>query len=78
MGPNAIGDLVNQPAKKLRRNAARRLFAQLGERELGDAIDGHEQIELARLSTLREIDRDLLLNRCRGRVPSRSGPGLMS
>ena len=48
-GVDLVGHGRDEAAKEVARDTPRRLLVQLGEGELGRAVDGHEEVELALL-----------------------------
>src|SRR5215207_11310327 len=48
-GVDPVGHGRDEAAKEVARDTPRRLLVRLGEGELGRAVDGHEEVELALL-----------------------------
>ena len=57
---NAVGHAFHESSKEVRRDTTRRLFVEFRESEFTDAVDGHEQIQLAFCGPhFRQIDMDV-------------------
>ena len=79
-----VGDGSDEVAKEVAGDPARGLLVQLGEGELGGAVDGDEEVELALLGSdlgdvdVEEADRVALEPERCGLSPSVSGSRLIA